>query len=56
MHSKARAENFKNFLKNAKILKSKQRFKFNAHNVLAEKLNKISLRFNDQKNYNHLLG
>ena len=42
--------------KKAKMLKSKQRFKCNAHNVLAEKLNKISLRFNDQKTLQSLIG
>ena len=39
----------KEFIKNKRILKTKQRFKSERHNVFTEEINKIALSSNDDK-------
>ena len=47
------SENHKESIKNNKlILKLQQRFRSEKHNVLTEKVNKIALSANDNKEYN----
>ena len=50
-------ENYTDSLFNDKIiLKSQQRFKRNHHKVYTEKVNKIALSSDDDKDYKHLIG
>ena len=46
-------ENYKEFIRNnGLILKSRQRFRTNEHNVFTEEMNKIALSAKDDKKYN----
>ena len=46
-------ENYKEFIRNnGLILKSRQRFRSNDHNVFTEEINKIALSAKDDKKYN----